>query len=77
MDLGMIWKINCKKANWKQTCKALENIFASNDSDRNKIVKESIDTLELKSNPTRGAWLSEILCHQFPNEYPLINKPIK
>lgn len=72
-----IWKINCKKADWKQTCKALENIIAATKSDRDRIVKESIDTLALKSNPSRGAWLSEILCHHFPEEYPLINKPIK
>jgi hypothetical protein len=72
-----IWRINCKQANWQQTCKCLVEIFNSDSSQRDRIVKESIDLLESSQNPSRGAWLSEILCHHYPYAYPLINKPVK
>jgi hypothetical protein len=42
-----------------------------------QIVSEEIDHLAKLKNPTRGAWLSEMLCHYFPEQYPMMNKPVK
>ena len=41
------------------------------------MVRKEIDRLASADNPTRGAWLSEMLCHFFPDKYPLLNKPVK
>lgn len=71
------WCRTCKKENWKQACKGLANIFSANDSERDRVVKETIDALEKSNNPIRGAWLSEILCHHYPFSYPLVNDPVK
>ena len=72
-----IWSINCKHANWKETCRELVKIFSSPESERDKVVKQAIDSLAESGNPTRGAWLTEILCHHYPNSYPLLNNPVK
>lgn len=69
--------MNCKNEKWEETCSGLSNIFDANKADRDRIVKKVIDSLTLTKNKTRGSWLSEILCHHFPLEYPLIDDPVK
>jgi hypothetical protein len=41
------------------------------------IVKQEIDSLAALKNPNRGAWLSEMLCHFYPDKYPIVDKPVK
>jgi len=41
------------------------------------IVIQQIDNLAQLGNPARGAWLSEMLCHYFPDFYPVRNSPVK
>jgi len=69
--------MNCKEEDWKETCSGLSGIFSSNKGDRDSVVKKVIDSLQLTGNKTRGAWLSEILCHHYPLDYLLITKPVK
>jgi hypothetical protein len=69
--------MNCKKENWKEICSYLNSIISAKKSDRDRIVKQTIDSLKSTNNLTRGAWLSEILCHHYPFDYPLINDPVK
>jgi hypothetical protein len=42
-----------------------------------EFVTNEIDGLRRLRNPMRGAWLSEMLCHYFPDRYPIKNKPVK
>jgi hypothetical protein len=74
---GTGWSRSCKNALWDETCRELVKIFKSEESNRDRVVKEVFDSLGASKNPTRGAWLTEILCHHFPFSYPLINNPIK
>ena len=78
---GRGFEILGKHSKWSEVCESLVNIF--NHAERNKIpgldnlVKNEIDRLSELKNPTRGAWLSEMLCHYFPDKYPLVNEPVK
>jgi hypothetical protein len=70
-----------KGAKWDQACGALIRILDAGKSlsafqlDQ-QVVKE-IDHLRKVKNPMRGAWLSEMLCHYFPDLYPVKNGPIQ
>jgi hypothetical protein len=70
-----------KSANWRQACSALLAIL--NAADRSTgpgldhVVSREIDTLAKTGNAARGAWLSEMLCHYLPKQYPVLNGPIR
>ena len=70
-----------KSANWRQACRALLNILDSTSKTStlalDAVVSQEIDRLAAQQNPARGAWLSEMLCHYFPDLYPLQNNPVK
>ena len=71
-----------KSAKWEESSGALSRILdewrsSSSIARLDQIVSEEIDHLAKLKNPTRGAWLSEMLCHYFPEQYPMMNKPVK
>ena len=68
-----------KSAKWHQACAALVRILVagSNSLALDSIVSREIDDLAEQKNPMRGAWLSEMLCHYFPERYPIKNQPVK
>jgi hypothetical protein len=70
-----------KSANWKEACSALIRILNSGRSlsgfQLDNLVIKEIDHLGEIRNPMRGAWLSEMLCHYFPERYPISNKPVE
>lgn len=41
------------------------------------MVVEEIDRLKNLKVPTRRAFLSEMLCLAFPEDYPLLNRPVQ
>ena len=41
------------------------------------LVKNEIDYLQEMDNRTRSSWLSEMICHYYPESYPVLNKPVK
>jgi hypothetical protein len=70
-----------KSANWGQACRALIKIRQAARSGVSQyaldaIVSTEIDRLVKLQNPARGAWLSEMLCHYFPDSYPILNSPV-
>lgn len=69
-----------KKANWSQACGALltilDNAKSHSPFQLDRLVAKQIDDLRNKKNPMRGAWLSEMLCHYFPDRYLVRNKPV-
>lgn len=68
-----------KKANWTEACQALLSVINGpvDIFDLDNIVQKEIDSLKQARNPVRGAWFSEMLCHFYPNSYPVINNPVK
>ena len=70
-----------KNSNWYEVCESLMKIFEKADRKKmlglDSFVKNEIDRLAELKNPTRGSWLSEMLCHYFPDKYPLVNRPVK
>lgn len=70
-----------KAANWRQACAALLQILddgvTSDDAALDHLVSLEIDRLSRAGNPARGAWFSEMLCHFLPENYPVLNGPVK
>jgi len=68
-----------KGTNWKQACSSMQKIIQGpNDIfDLDLIVQSEIDFLAKKKNQARGAWLTEMCCHFYPNSYPILNRPVK
>ncbi|MFA6178077.1 MAG: phospholipase D family protein [Candidatus Methylopumilus sp.] len=46
-------------------------------NERDDIVAREMDRLKDEGVSSRKAFLSEILCHYFPDSYPILNKPVK
>jgi len=68
-----------KAADWGEVCGSLARILdcdGSNIDLIDKIVSSEKDFLQENWNPVRRAWLSEMLCHFYPDLYPLLNRPI-
>jgi hypothetical protein len=71
-----------KTAKWEEVCGALVKILDQGQSAPisrkvDRVVSEEIDRLAKIRNPMRGAWLSEMLCHYFPESYPINDAPVK
>jgi len=70
-----------KSAKWEEACGALVRILDARKSSSkfqlDQLVITEIDQLGRTRNPVRGAWLSEMLCHYFPDLYPISAKPVK
>ena len=66
-----------KASDFQALAKSFLRILKSSDADRDDVVVEEIDGLSANRVPTRKAFLSEMLCLAFPNDYPVLNKPVK
>jgi hypothetical protein len=64
-------------SNFRDLSRSFVTIIDAADEDRDDVVVEEIDRLSEAGVPTRGAFLSEMLCLMFPDGYPLLNKPVK
>jgi hypothetical protein len=78
---GRGFEIRGKHSDWEGTCTSLSTILAKGRSGSvvalDNLVRKEIDRLASLKNPNRGAWLSEMLCHFFPDRYPIWNKPVR
>ncbi len=74
------WSRTCKYALWDQTCRGLAPLLSKSadgsKSDLDNSVRLLIDDLAMSGNPTRKAWLTELLCRYFPDRYPILNSPV-
>jgi HKD family nuclease len=73
---GFGYEIKGKHSDFQALSQSFINILNATDEDRDDVVREEIDHLHDKSVPTRGAFLSEMLCLRFPTEYPVLAKPV-
>jgi hypothetical protein len=74
---GKGWEIKGKHSDFKDLSRSVISIVDATNEDRDDIVVEEIDRLCKRNIPTRGAFLSEMLCLMFPNDYPLMNEPVQ
>ena len=73
---GAGWERRGKSANFKELSESFVKIYNSSKLDRDDVVTHEIDKLAEFKNTARTAFLSEILCLTFPDEYPVLNKPV-
>jgi len=74
---GRGWEINGKHSDFSALSQSFVKILDAADDDRDDVVREEIDRLKEQDVPTRGAFLSEMLCLRFPEEYPVLNQPVQ
>lgn len=74
---GHGWEIRGRKSDFKALAEGYLTILKAPDDDRDDVVAEEIDALCENGVATRKAFLSEMLCLQFPSEYPILNKPVQ
>jgi HKD family nuclease len=73
---GAGWERQGKDSDFRALSKSYLRILDAADEDRDDVVEEEIDALYQKRVVTRKAFLSEMLCLQFPGEYPVRNTPV-
>jgi HKD family nuclease len=74
---GQGWEIKGKHSDFRTISTSFLKIVSSSEDDRDYIVRTEIDHLASRQVPTRGAFLSEMLCLKFPRKYPILNDPIR
>jgi HKD family nuclease len=74
---GNGWERTGRGSDFQILAESFIKILDAPDNDRDDVVVQEIDYLKSEEVPTRGAFLSEMLCLAFPNSYPVLNKPIK
>ncbi|UUZ77410.1 phospholipase D-like domain-containing protein [Polaromonas sp. P1(28)-13] len=74
---GAGWERQGKASNFRQLSISLVRVLDASDFDRDDIVTEEIDRLVKKKVTTHGALFSEMLCQFFPNDYHVLDKPVK
>ncbi|TCS55607.1 hypothetical protein EDD52_13010 [Primorskyibacter sedentarius] len=72
-----VWKITGKKSNLSEICHSLIKVRDSKTSSLDDLVRVELDRLEKLKNPTRKSLFTEFLCKEFPDQYPVWNKPIE
>lgn len=74
---GAGYEIKGKHSNFHELSKSFVRIVHATDEDRDNVVSEEIDRLSDADIPTRRAFLSEMLCLRFPEDYPVLNQPVQ
>lgn len=74
---GRGWERQGRDSNFQVLSQSVLRILDATDEDRDDIVGSEIDWLREKKVPTRGAFLSEMLCLRFPDLYPVLNQPVQ
>jgi hypothetical protein len=74
---GKGWERTGIKSNWRLFSKGITSILDANETERDNVVVSVINEFTKKKLPTRSALLSEMLCHFFPDKYPVINGPVR
>ena len=74
---GAGWERQGKDSDFRALSISYLRILDAPDEERDDVVEEEIDSLHHNGVVTRKAFLSEMLCLQFPHEYPVLNKPVQ
>lgn len=74
---GKGWERLGKSANFNELAAAFVIIAETNKHECDDVVRVQLDHLHASGNTARKAFLSEMLCLRFPNEYPVLNDPVR
>lgn len=74
---GDQWVITGKDSDFGKLARSFVAILDCSPARRDAVVREEMDRLQKAGIPTRGAVLTELLCHFFPTDYPLLDKPVR
>ncbi len=70
------WTRSGRRSNWKAFARAFLEVCDARDEERDEVVRAQKDLLKKKKVPTRGSVFAELLCHYFPDLYPVLNEPV-
>ncbi len=74
---GPGWERQGRNSDFQILSKSFLQIMNASVDDRDDVVAEEIDKLDKQGVRARRAFLSEMLCLKFPEEYPVLNNPIQ
>jgi hypothetical protein len=75
---GRGWERRGKASDFRLLAKSFLKIVSADADTRDDVVVEEIDRLAKAGTvPARGAFLSEMLCLRFPEQFPVVNKPVQ
>jgi hypothetical protein len=74
---GYGWHISGRHSDFRALAVSFLKIVSASMEDRDDIVGEEIDNLAETRVPARKAFFSEMLCLNFPESYPVLNRPIQ
>jgi hypothetical protein len=74
---GKGWERLGSQSDFKMLALSYVTILESSASKRDDVVVSEIDKLTRSKISTRKAFLSEMLCLEFPDRYPVLNQPVK
>lgn len=74
---GRGWEISGKNSDFQALSKSYIRILKTAQVDRDDIVVQEIDSLAKQGVETRRAFLSEMLCLEYPDEFPVWAKPVR
>ncbi|HEV3038748.1 MAG TPA: phospholipase D family protein [Candidatus Angelobacter sp.] len=73
---GAGWERQGKESDFRALCQSFLKILHTPNEYRDDAVAQEIDKLKKQGVAARGAFLSEMLCLKFPEEYPVLNRPV-
>jgi HKD family nuclease len=74
---GKGWERQGKVANFRKLAESYLKIIDAKPAKRDDVAVAEIDRLAQQKNPARRAFLSEMLCLEFPELYPVLNQPVQ
>lgn len=74
---GAGWERLGKGDDFHSLSQSYLRIIRADKEDRDDVVSEEIDLLKDREVGLRKAFLSEMLCLEFPDEFPVLNKPVR
>lgn len=74
---GKGWERKGKHADFQELAASFVAILGAEKRHRDDVVRAQLDYLDTRGNSARKAFLSEMLCLRFPNEYPVLNDPVQ
>ena len=73
---GAGWERMGKDSDFRALSHSFVRIIDAGDDVRDDVVVEEMDALAEQKVSSRKAFLSEMLCLSFPDQYPILNQPV-
>ncbi|WP_049273597.1 phospholipase D family protein [Pseudomonas putida] len=74
---GAGWERQGRSSNFQELARSVVSVLDATEISRDRVVRLEIDRLATLGVSTRGALFSEMLCQFFPDDYYVLNSPIR